>query len=618
MRSEQVLTNLRCNQRCLCCVSRRPLDDPAFVSPRAVARRIAEAIGQGEMELVLTGGEPTLHPHLVRFVAIAKKLGARRVVLETNATRIGPEMAGKISQAGLDLARVHLSAVDPSWDRVTRDPGGTVAALRGVRCLLEAGLGVEVAALATRSTSSMLPELPGAIASAFPGALAPRAIRVAVPVLSPVPEEVLSPAEAAALVTKLAHACRRAGIPCKLDPRAHPPPCVFADIRAAAPLYSLGPSQSMPSRHERIPACDACRVRDRCPGFEAVALERFGQPDVQPVLEDAVRRRLTMIGSVSEQVDRELVEPSRGWVGDKEVDEAIVRVMFACNQDCSFCFVSTHLPTPSLPVVLRAIEEAAARGARVVLSGGEPTLHPSLLEIVRHAKRVSDYPVQLQTNAVRCAHGTLAEDLRAVGLDEVFVSLHGSTAATSEAITRAPGTHEQTLRGLDRLHTTGISITVNFVTCASNMGELVALVRQCAERWPRARLNVSFVAPATDLVPTDEQTIPRLTDVLPHVVAAVEAAVTLGVSISGFASMCGMPRCLAPERVSASWTPVQQGLDRGEFVHPAPCRRCAARPSCLGLRRRYLEMYGDEELRPMSAVPIPEVRTRHRGSGAAR
>ena len=613
MRSEQVSTNLRCNQHCLCCESRRAQDDPAFVSPRAVARRIADAVGQGEMELVLTGGEPTLHPHLARFAALAKKLGARRVVLETNATRVGPDQAAALSRAGLDLARVHMSSLDAVWDGITRDPGGTEAALRGVQCLLEAGLGVEIAALAIRSTSPMLPELPRAIASTFSGARAPRAIRVAVPVRSPMPDEVLSPTEAAVLVTKLARACRRAGIPCKLDPRSHPPPCVFANARAVAFLFSLGPSRSVSSDHERVAACEVCLVRDRCPGFEAVTLGRFGEPDVQPIVEDAIRRRLTMVGSVSEQVERELVEPSRGWVGDEEVDEAIVRVVFACNQDCSFCFVSTHLPTPSLPVLLRAIDEAAARGARIVLSGGEPTLHPSLIEIVRHAKGVSGYPVQLQTNAVRCADGTLAEDLRKAGLDEVFVSLHGATAATSEVITRAPGTHEQTLRGLDRLHATGMSITINFVTCASNMGELAAWVRQCADRWPRASLNVSFVATATDLVPTDEQTIPRLTDVLPHVVAAVEAAERLGVSIGGFASMCGMPRCLVPEHVAASWTSVQAGLDRGEFVHPTPCRRCAARPSCLGLRRRYVEMYGDEELRPMRVVPSDAVRTRRRG-----
>jgi len=610
MRSEQVLINLRCNQHCLCCMSRCPQDDPSFVRPRAVARRIADALGQGERELVLTGGEPTLHPQLARFVALGKKLGARRVVLETNATRIGPDQAAALSRAGLDLARVHLSSVDTSWDRVTRDPGGTEAALRGVRCLLDAGLGVEIAALAIRSTVSMLPELPGRLVSAFPRV--PWTIRLAVPVRSPAPEEILSPAEAADLVTSLAHACRLAGVSCKLDPRSHPPPCVFDQARAVAPLFSLGPSREVPPHHARVPGCEACLVRDRCPGFERVTIERFGPPDVQPILKDAIRRRLTMVGSVSEQIERELVEPSQGWVGDEEVDEAIVRVMFACNQDCSFCFVSTHLPAPSLPVVLGAIEEAAARGARVVLSGGEPTLHPSLLEIVRHAKRVSEYPVQLQTNAVLCADGTLAEDLREAGLDEVFVSLHGATAATSEAITRAPGTYERTLRGLDRLHATGMSITVNFVTCASNMGELVALVGQCAGRWPRARLNVSFVAPATDLVPTDEQTIPRLTHVLAHVFAAEEAAETLGVSIGGFASMCGMPRCLVPERISASWTSVQQGLNRGEFVHPTPCRQCAARTSCLGLRRRYLEMYGDEELRPMSAVPSPAIRTRRR------
>src|SRR5439155_16755168 len=194
------------------------------------------------------------------------------------------------------------------------------------------------------------------------------------------------------------------------------------------------------SDYDRVAACAGCLVEDRCPGVPRAFLRREDLPRLQPVAEERLRRRLTVVSTVEEQVARELVSRDDFRGGDAATPEVTVRVNFHCNQACEFCFVSTHLPPAAEAAVRAAIESAARERAVVVLSGGEPTLNPRLLDYVRLARRLGAAAVELQTNGTRLAHARLATALAEAGLDGAMVSLHGATAAISDAVTGAPGT----------------------------------------------------------------------------------------------------------------------------------------------------------------------------------
>src|SRR5437870_619994 len=144
-----------------------------------------------------------------------------------------------------------------------------------------------------------------------------------------------------------------------------------------------------------------------------------------------------------ELVSRQIV---RGGYG--QMPEYTVRVNFHCNQSCDFCFVSTHLPPAGDAAVRAAIEAAGGEAAVLVLSGGEPTMNPRLVEYVRLAKAAGVRGIELQTNATRL-DAALAGALAEAGVEQATVSLHASTAELSDAITGAPGTFVQTLRGLE-------------------------------------------------------------------------------------------------------------------------------------------------------------------------
>ena len=603
MRSDKVFTNLVCNQGCAYCTSRAPSDDPRAIAGARIRASIDAALTGGARELVLTGGEPTMRRDLAALVEHARLRGAERVVLETNGTLLDEPRARQLAAAGLGLARVNLAGFGDALDAVTRDPGGFRRTLAGLLALAAAGLPFEIAAAVVRSTAPLLPSLPGQLAEAL-GAHRPTAIVLSVPIESPDPDELLAYEEATEIIARVDHAARAVGLRLRLAADHRPPPCVFAHQSRAAHLYALTPGGGARADLTRVEACAACTVADRCGGFPAAYLARRAPPPLRPITEDRLRRRLSLASSVDDQIRRELVTTCQQRTdAEHVVDEHVIRVNFHCNQACEFCFVSTHLPPAGDAAVREAILAAGRAGARVVLSGGEPTLNANLVDYVRLAHAQGPLPVEIQTNATLLDDLALARALADAGLADAFVSLHAVTAEISDAITEAPGTFARTLVGIDNLVACGVRVRLNFVICQLNHAELGPYVRMVAARWPSAHVTLSFVAASTDVVPRTPRLIPRYTDVMPYVAEALAEGERLGLPVEGFESMCGIPLCLVPGDAEkfVELGAIPEGFDGGEFLKADACRSCALEGRCHGIRRRYAELYGVAELRPVTA-----------------
>lgn len=598
MHVQRVVTNETCNQNCWFCNARRPAEDPRFVSRAAVRRRIAEARDTDTREIVLTGGEPTLRSDLADLVRRAAT-GSARVVLETNATRIDEPKARDLADAGLALARVQVVAWDAdAADAITREPGGFAAALRGLRALADAGIAIEVTTPIVRRNVDLVAAMPAAIvASALPVA----ALVLVVPSTAPDATECASLGAVAQTIAAVSEECRRVDLPLRLDPTTYVPPCTFERPERVAHLFALNRGNASRPGYERVAACGECLVADRCPGVPAGFLRSGDLPRLRPVTELRLRRRLTVVSTVEEQVARELVSLD-DVRGDGTPAEVTVRVNFRCNQACEFCFVSTHLPSAPEDAVRAAIETAARQHAVVVLSGGEPTLNPRLVEYVELASRLGAASVELQSNATRLGNGGLAAALAEAGLQGAMISLHGATAEVSDAVTGAPGTFVATLKGIDALVRTPVRVRLNFVFCQENRDEFPAVVDLIAARWPSAGIVFSFVGSHTDVVPRSTALIPRFSDVMPSLLAGLARARAAGLAVTGFDSMCGMPLCLVPneDRAAFSHGAVPDGAGEGEFVKAESCAGCAETHRCFGVRRGYAELYGTGELLPIT------------------
>jgi cyclic pyranopterin phosphate synthase len=182
-----------------------------------------------------------------------------------------------------------------------------------------------------------------------------------------------------------------------------------------------------------------------------------------------------------------------------------------CNFQCSYCAPAgeerhrDRLSRAELARVVRLFAELGVR--RVRLTGGEPTLRPDLLGIVRDVRGTPGIEqVALTTNGHSLA--TLAGPLREAGLSRLNVSLDTLDADRMHRIAGRAASVGRIVAGLEAARGAGFeSVKLNVVVVrGENDGELGALTRFA---WrlgatPRFIELMPFAAGGKEPVPTAE------------------------------------------------------------------------------------------------------------------
>jgi MoaA/NifB/PqqE/SkfB family radical SAM enzyme len=123
-----------CNLRCGMCNHWRWASDAPLKLDQLnpIVDELAEL---GCRKIHLSGGEPTLHPHLADLVAHISGRGLR-VTMTTNATMITRERAGLLAEAGLNGVNVSIDSPNPHLhDRIRGVKGSWKRAVKGCRAL---------------------------------------------------------------------------------------------------------------------------------------------------------------------------------------------------------------------------------------------------------------------------------------------------------------------------------------------------------------------------------------------------------------------------------------------------------------------------------------------------
>ena len=288
-----------------------------------------------------------------------------------------------------------------------------------------------------------------------------------------------------------------------------------------------------------------------------------------------------------------------------------LRLGFACNQDCGFCWQGRRWPEPQEHYYSKWLDELAALGVTsIAITGGEPTLHLALPELVRRAEGELGLDVSLQTNAIELAKPRKLKALVDAGLKRIFVSLHAMEAGLSDTITRAPGTWLRTTAGIDAALAAGLSVHLNCVVDRRNAEHLAVLAEHIVARWlpadgPQVE-GVTFSSPCMAYDPAVFRDVSApYAMIRPHLVAALRSLTHHGARCFAL-STCGFAACmldghddLLHAQLRASPPPAATDeTDRAGRTYLEPCDGCAIRTRCLGVRREHADLHGPGELRP--------------------
>lgn len=128
-----------------------------------------------------------------------------------------------------------------------------------------------------------------------------------------------------------------------------------------------------------------------------------------------------------------------------------VRLTRVCNNRCLFCLDSGAQDGTRIPEdeVLEIMTQGREQGAqRLILSGGEPTLHPKFLSFVARGRKLGYSWVQTISNGRMFAYKKFTREATAAGLSEVTLSLPAHEPGLFDELVGVPGAFKQSLAGL--------------------------------------------------------------------------------------------------------------------------------------------------------------------------
>jgi 7,8-dihydro-6-hydroxymethylpterin dimethyltransferase len=167
---------------------------------------------------------------------------------------------------------------------------------------------------------------------------------------------------------------------------------------------------------------------------------------------------------------------------------AAIEISNRCNANCPTCLANNQKTFELGPDEVRACVErlfrAQGRVDALAISGGEPTIHPKIFEIIQEIERFDGVDrIALNTNGIRIAEDDAFLDELAKH-PRVYVSLHHDGPG-AKVLRGVPFATQQ--RALDRLGTWGIdAVPLILAARGINDGELGELCRSLLAR-PKVR-----------------------------------------------------------------------------------------------------------------------------------
>ncbi len=131
-----------------------------------------------------------------------------------------------------------------------------------------------------------------------------------------------------------------------------------------------------------------------------------------------------------------------------------IRLTRRCNNGCMFCLDADSLDGSAVPSaeVERQIRQGHADGGqRLILSGGEPTLHPDYLKFLALGRDLGYTWRQTVSNGRMFAYRKFADAAIDAGLCEATFSMHAHEEALFDRLVGVPGAFRQALAGLKNL-----------------------------------------------------------------------------------------------------------------------------------------------------------------------
>lgn len=288
-----------------------------------------------------------------------------------------------------------------------------------------------------------------------------------------------------------------------------------------------------------------------------------------------------------------------------------IKITFQCNNHCLFCVQGRKREVcadKTTAEILNILNASRQENDEVVFTGGEPTMRPDLLRLIRHACKLK-YRIFIQTNGRMFSYKDFCADVILAGAHYFTIAVHGHNAETHDKLIGVEGGFKQVIQSIGNLKSFKTVVFTNTVITQSNFHHLPKIAKMLVELGVK-EYRFSYPHILGSAFENHKTTIPLKKDIMPF----VKEGLKIGKKYKIKATTEAIPACFLDEFENCmheKYTPDVKVFDVdlienfnvwrqkiGKIKGPN-CQACKSFNSCEGPWREYPELFGWDEFKPI-------------------
>ena len=232
-------------------------------------------------------------------------------------------------------------------------------------------------------------------------------------------------------------------------------------------------------------SCDGTKTEDEiCNTF---AIQEHEREDVRSLFNEGLKRNVLQgsgsSNALSSAVACACANGCSNDIGKGSLRTVYLKLTDECNLRCNYCYASSGKPSEilTIDVLRRILKEVSdiSKSVEYVLSGGEPLLHPHILDFAEEAARAGN-DVQLLTNGAFIDNDEIARRI-ATTTKLVKISVDGSTDIL-HSISRGQGNFDKVTKAIDLLSHHGANVQVAMTVTKNNVNDIANMSARYGSR----------------------------------------------------------------------------------------------------------------------------------------
>jgi len=303
-----------------------------------------------------------------------------------------------------------------------------------------------------------------------------------------------------------------------------------------------------------------------------------------------------------------------------KIKKTVIIPGYHCNNNCQFCLninKRNSIPEKKTLQIKKEMMEAKNSGTTYLeLVGGEMSIRPDIIELIKFAKELGFETIMMSTNGRMYAYEDFAKKIIEAGINSLVFSIHGHNVKLHDFLTQVPGSFEQLKIGIKNVKIAGLKNIGSNTTIVKQNYKNIAQIGQFIYDQGIRNSEFIFVDPSYGAA-HDEfyKFVPKISEAAPFIHKCLDIGKKYNIPhwAIRYVPLCYFTNYL--DQISEL-----QEVEIFHTEHLAPdfenrdvegsrkivgraktkrCKGCKLYDKCEGIWKEYLKRYGDKELKPI-------------------